>query len=372
MKSIIKKLLLSKFILNEKYLSTVYEMFSYISAKYYFNYFPNLISKRFEKKNLELNNYNFEKLFSIHKDVKNKFLLTDTNFTFHKKFNIKKIKSIKDLKNKNIKDFLFYIIFSNDSKASEEINLISKGKAKFYPLSYDWKKLKFEFTESSRYLYINENCAKAINKTFKIINKTKILGNFDSSRLGSHENLCEAIELTKNLKGDILEVGVSTGTSGLTMLNYLNLAKIKKKTYFMDTYSGFDYKEAEESSDIMWNGTHKIMTKKKWKSYLNKIFLPISKNYELIEGNVVRNRLPKKIKKISLVHLDVDMYEVVLGALIKIDPYIEKGGIILCEDAVYTPKLYGAYAGLENFLKSKRGSKYVSIFKKNHFLLFKK
>ena len=113
-------------------------------------------------------------------------------------------------------------------------------------------------------------------------------------------------------------------------------------------------------------------SKKKWKSHLNKYFSKISKNYELIEGNIIRNRLPKKIKKISLVNLDIDVYDAVLGALNKLDPYIEKGGIILCEDSVYTPKLYGAFTALNNFLKSKRGSKYISIFKKNHFFLLKK
>ena len=275
----IKKFLLSKFVLNKNNFSLIYEIFSNISAKYYFEYIYDLLFNRFERKNLELNNENFKKFYSIHKNFKNKFLLTDTDFSFHKKFNIKKIRSIKNLKNKNIRGYLFYVIFNNDSKAAQQIDLINKGGAKFYPLIYDWKKLKFEFTDSTRYLYINENCAKAIYKSFKIINKNNIFGNFDSSRLGTYENLCEAIDLTRNLKGNIIEVGVSTGTSGLTILSYLSLAKIKKKTYFMDTFSGFDYEQAKQSSDILWYGTHKILGKKKWKSHLNKYFSKISKNY---------------------------------------------------------------------------------------------
>ncbi len=366
------RLALSKYIINPNNIDFVYEMFSYISAKYFKNYINEILFNRFNKYNLDVNNLNFpEHITKNYKSFK-LYLLTDTDFTFSKSYKITKIKSLNKIPEQKFKKSIFFLLFQNDDDAAYYVNEISKRKGKFYPLHYDWKKLKFELTESTRYLNTNSKCAKAISYTWDKINKLKLVGNFDSSRLGSHENLCEAIELTKNIKGDILEIGVGKGASGLTILNYLNICKIKKKTYFFDTFIGFNYKEALESSDIIWSKSHKLFTKKIWINKVNRMFSSVSKNYEIKELNIISDKIPSKIKKISLCHIDIDQFEATSLALKKVDKLLLKGGIIMCEDAVYTPKLYGAYTAYRNFTKSSIGKKYIPIFKKNHFFLIKK
>jgi hypothetical protein len=43
-----------------------------------------------------------------------------------------------------------------------------------------------------------------------------------------HENICEALEITKDVEGDYVEVGVYKGGSALTALNYLHQINSKK------------------------------------------------------------------------------------------------------------------------------------------------
>ena len=47
--------------------------------------------------------------------------------------------------------------------------------------------------------------------------------------LTTHENICEALEITKDMEGDYVEVGVYKGGTALTALNYLHKINSKKK-----------------------------------------------------------------------------------------------------------------------------------------------
>jgi hypothetical protein len=66
------------------------------------------------------------------------------------------------------------------------------------------------------------------------------------------------------------------------------------------------------------------------------------------------------------------MYEATLEAIIKVSKRLSKNGIIMCEDPVNTPMLYGALYAMEKFLKSQEGKGFIKIFKKNHYFLIKK
>ena len=97
--------------------------------------------------------------------------------------------------------------------------------------------------------------------------KKRISGNYLST-LNTHENICEAIELTKNLEGDYVEIGVFEGGSALTTLNYLRLINLNRRVFLLDTFEGFNYEESEKSLDVKWFKSHFIDretgTKKLW------------------------------------------------------------------------------------------------------------
>ena len=112
------------------------------------------------------------------------------------------------------------------------------------------------------------------------------------------------------------------------------------------------------------------MKKKKTKELLNKMFNEFD-NYKLVTNNICKDDLPREINKISLANIDVDLYEATLHSLKKISKKISKNGIIMCEDPVNTPFLYGAYYAMDEFLKSSEGINFIKIFKRNHYFLIK-
>ena len=106
-------------------------------------------------------------------------------------------------------------------------------------------------------------------------------------------------------------------------------------------------------------------------SYIKETFKEFN-NYELIKRNIIEDNIPDKIKKISLANIDVDLQEATYEALIKVSKRLSLNGIIMCEDPVHTPSLYGAKYAMEKFLKSDEGQgKYLKIFKKNHYFLIR-
>ena len=217
-----------------------------------------------------------------------------------------------------------------------------------------------------------------MNALLKTKDKIHRISHFNYDDPIIHENICEALNLTKNIEGDYVEIGVYKGGSALTALNYLqlqiqnNLLNNQKKAWLFDTFTGFDYEAAENSSDISWNNTHQLLGQEETINYIKETFNDITINYELIPLNICTNELPSSINKIAVANIDVDMYDAVFDALLKVHPLISTGGIIICEDATATPGLYGAYVALQNFLEKICPNQYIKIFKKGQYFLIKK
>lgn len=186
-----------------------------------------------------------------------------------------------------------------------------------------------------------------------------------------HENICQALEYTKDLEGDYVEIGVYKGGSAYTAMMYCQLNSINRKFYLFDTFDGFNYEESSESSDILWKGTHKLFGVNETIEYLNKTFSEFEGNYSLIPSNIINDQLPEEIKKISLANIDVDLYEATYTALEKVSKLMVKGGIIICEDPKSTPMLYGAYYAMEKFLSSDHGLDFKKIDMIGQYFLIK-
>ena len=83
----------------------------------------------------------------------------------------------------------------------------------------------------------------------------------------------------------------------------------------------------------------------------------------MFELDICAEELPAEITKISVVNIDVDMYEPTKIALTKVSPFVQVGGIIICEEATSTPALYGAGLALSEFCASEEGKKYIAFHK---------
>lgn len=358
MKAIVQKLI-NYFLINNKF----FQKFIFISynkinnSKKYFNLDARFVTKEIH---LDTNRIN------INKNYKNYFLLLDKN-DYKIKSNLKNYKIIFtsfDLDAAEIKNSLFLYCFQQEDLYLKEFENIIQNGGDYESVHLDRNIYRSEFTQTTSYRFVNSNCLKAIKNSLKNLDQISHLFN---STITTHENLCEGLELTKNVPGDFVEVGVYSGGTALTVLNYLKITGQKRNVYLIDTYDGFNYEASKKSSDAAWYKTH--LKQKKTKEEIEKNFKNFN-NYELIKSEIIKDNFPEKIEKISLAHIDVDMQEATYESLIKIAKKISIHGIIMCEDSAHTPTCYGAKYAMEKFLKEDGNEdKFLKIFKKNHYFL---
>lgn len=367
-----KKIYNNFFLSNEIFQNLILKSFTKIilNKKNSRNYYIQNIDLRFDNDitNLIIRNINNS---GVTKKFDKIYILTDLkiniNNNFFKKNKILLISSLEKFELNQIKKSFFFIVFSSDDNAIPYLKKIIENKGFFSSVDIQDKKLNYDYSNATSYRFINSNCMKAVKNTFN--KKTIISGEYLAS-LQTHENICEGIELTKNVDGDYVEIGVFEGGSALTALNYFKLINSKKKIFLLDTFEGFNYQESKYSSDIIWHESHFLDEEKKTKELLNMMFSEFD-NYKLVTNNICKDDLPSEINKISLANIDVDLYEATLHSLKKISKKISKNGIIMCEDPVNTPFLYGAYYAMDEFLKSSEGKNFIKIFKRNHYFLIK-
>ncbi len=165
-----------------------------------------------------------------------------------------------------------------------------------------------------------------------------------------------------DIKGDIIECGVFKGASLIRFLTFRDLIekKDKRKIIGFDAFGKFprpknDNKNKKTDSIFAKEHDEKIglgISLNLLKKYLKKKKLS---NYELIKGNVIQT-LPNYLKKnkklkISLLHLDLDIYEPTKFVLEILYEKISKNGIILFDDYTH---IKGATLAVDEFLKKKK------------------
>ena len=281
-------------------------------------------------------------------NVKYKFLITDTALMIE---NFEKKKSIDELDEELIKNGLFFLYFETDDKYIYHLDKIIHFGGK-YVIHKNYVKRSF--------MHTNKECKQALQSTYK---KRNSISHFDEI---IHCNICQAIEQTKHLEGDYVEIGVYRGGSALTALNYMKYSNMKRKSYFLDTFDGFDYEEATQSSETHWeknNEHHKLWGPGKTIEIVNNLLKSQCPNqdFRLIKNNICNEPLPSSIQNIVIANIDVDLYDATRDAFDKVAHKIVKGGIIIAEDPTATPALMGAYYAMETFLKTNIGKKFMKL-----------
>lgn len=270
-------------------------------------------------------------------EIKNKnntdlYILSDIEYTgmIAKKIHLDELKNISD-------DSLIVLAYNFDFNAYEAINTLRILNKKYLSI--------FQVSPIARYFHTN----KAAYDVLCNERDNNPVGHFCPLDL---ENIFQAIENTKNLEGDIIEIGTYQGSSARGILNYINHNSINKKCYFLDTFEGFNYNEAFNSEDTLWKGSHTETSIDKVNKYLSSY-----NNYQLIKSNIITDEIPDEIQYICLANIDVDIYDAVKHALEKIHTRIVKNGIIIVEDYGHTPALIGAQKATNEFL-----NKYQDMF----------
>lgn len=295
---------------------------------------------------------------------KRTFLLTDRNCSPELERTLGPVvRSLDGMTAGDIANSVFYIYFLCDSDALPSLRKIRECGGTYVP--------HFDPTKTS-YRFVNRSAYEAMRKTWAKHERVSHLNPM------IHENICEALWITRELEGDYVEIGVYLGGSALTAVNMIDEigrssgAHRPRTAWLLDTYDGFNYAEAFTSADAMWAGTHALLGVEKTMQHIEETLSGTLAPHRLVACNICSDPLPDGIGKIAVANIDVDMYEPTLTALTRVADLVVPGGIIICEDAASTPALYGAYLALEEFLDTAHGKDYIKLFKGGQYFLIKR
>ena len=168
----------------------------------------------------------------------------------------------------------------------------------------------------------------------------------------------ELFKMTKDIPGEIVECGVFKGASFCRFATFREIFGnvFSKKITGFDTFGKFPEANFQDDinalkSQISTDGEYSIA-----KEQLEKVleYKGINKNIELIEGDITKT-VPQYISsypelKISLLNLDVDIYEPTVTILENLFPRISKGGVLILDDYSTFP---GETKAVDDYFKDK-------------------
>ncbi|WP_419766198.1 MAG: TylF/MycF/NovP-related O-methyltransferase [Arcobacter sp.] len=179
----------------------------------------------------------------------------------------------------------------------------------------------------------------------------------DIDRIGKMISHYTLYNMIKDLPGDVIETGVFKGNSFIRWLTFRNLLENEdsRSVIGFDTFESFpntDYENDKEYRErFINNAGNKSISTTELEKVLNYKKL---RNFELIKGDILET-LPTYFEKnphlkVSLLHIDTDIYEPAIVALSEIWDRIVKGGIVIFDD-------YGTFPGetkaVDDFFRDK-------------------
>ena len=164
--------------------------------------------------------------------------------------------------------------------------------------------------------------------------------------------LCQCVEETSSLLGNIAEIGCERGHTTIFLNNFMSTEGIDKKYFALDTFSGFvredvEFEVAKRSKrSFMYTGFK--VNKKKWfdgTMEQNNIGRVTS-----IEADVNHFDLTD-LGPIAFAILDVDLYRPIKKALPELYSVLNPGGIIVVDDCDKSnPSWDGSYQAYQEFV----------------------
>ena len=162
------------------------------------------------------------------------------------------------------------------------------------------------------------------------------------------------------MPGDVFEFGVFKGISLIRLLTFRSILEnsFSRRIYGFDTFKNFPSEKSKIDKKLI----------KKWenvagqsisKNELNEnLQLKKFENYELIQGDI-KNTLPEFLKrqrnvKISLLHLDLEVYGATKYVINKLIDKMSPKGIILFDDY---PTVKGASKAVDELLLNNKNLK---------------
>ena len=196
-----------------------------------------------------------------------------------------------------------------------------------------------------------------LNKRFEYENG--FYATSDPSRFSKFITHLEFFKQTSTVRGEIVEFGVFKGNSFFRWIKFRDLLEqtASRKIIGFDTFgdfpeAGFNKDIKKREAFVKETGGGKSISIEELNNLLEKQNL--NRNVEIIKGDILKT-LDDYLEnnphlKISLLHIDVDLYEPTKYILDKLYKKVTKGGIIIFDD-------YGAFAGankaIDDFFEDK-------------------
>ncbi len=160
--------------------------------------------------------------------------------------------------------------------------------------------------------------------------------------------LVQCLDETRNVPGNVLEIGCSTGQTACFLSQHLRSLQTEKNYYCIDTFSGFTRNDVAFETDSRgkrgedYSGFR--LNSLKWFEYT-------------LEVNGCTNVYPIRAdvndyqfaEPVSFCLLDVDLYRPTLHALKSLWPHLSAGGIVVVDDCTRNNKFDGAYEAYMEF-----------------------
>lgn len=182
------------------------------------------------------------------------------------------------------------------------------------------KSLQTLFTQNK------DNFTPFIIQNYPLIAELTLL---DAFRL---QKVTDLLESVKNTEGDIVECGCFKGGNAILMALWLKENNIKKKIYLFDSFEGLP--DPNQNHD---SGYRAGQFTASFEELNNKILsMGLSSYFEIHKGwftNTVKPFIKQHPSfKISLLHIDCDLYESTRDCFPDFYPYVEDGGVCIFDD----------------------------------------
>lgn len=176
----------------------------------------------------------------------------------------------------------------------------------------------------------------------KIINLIKKIKKEVDMELSDNEayQIYNAVNITKKINGDIVEVGVYKGGSA----KLISAIKCDKNLHLFDTFDGLPSPCSNDDNNHFKAGQFKTKLEDV------KETLKEHNNIKFYKGLFPETGKEIENKKFSFVHLDVDLYKSTLDCLEFFYPRMNKGAILISHDYVSSP---GVKKAFDEFFKDK-------------------
>ena len=213
---------------------------------------------------------------------------------------------------------------------------------------------------------------REINRNFSIYSRRIFL-----KRFLAHYELWR---MTSEIPGDIVELGVYRGASLMSWANFLEIRSMgdrAKQVIGFDNWSGFnDFDEKDGAPDEKFDkvvggydgGAFREILLDAIKIFDEDRFIPYKPRIILVDGDIEKT-VPEFIEKnpglrVSLLHIDCDMYQPTKVALEALWPRLVKGGVIVLDDYGIRP-WEGESAAVDEYFESLQVE--IKRFEWSHF-----